>query len=71
MRKADYSLLAELVRAEIEHARRDAAVLGDNLASFRHAANARLATAQRIARQFVARHASVDGPTFLRACGIE
>lgn len=59
MRKADYTLLASIIREEVDAYREP-----EN-----EAQEMRLSTATDIARAF-ASHASVDKAAFLKACGI-
>lgn len=63
MRKADYSALAHIIRATLDHY--SAKPENDN----RHCTEATEAV-QHIAQQF-AQRASVDRAAFLKACGIE
>ena len=64
MRKADYSALAAIIRAEIEGAKSM-----HKIESMQFEAHARYNTAKRIALEFIPR-ASVNRVEFLKACGL-
>ena len=64
MRKADYTLLATIIRAEI-----DCAKAMHKAEALQFEAHARYNTAKRIALEFTPR-ASVNRAEFLKACGI-
>lgn len=66
MRKADYATLADIIRGE----RASAAQFLNGTDEMRHRAEARMASTERVARDFASR-ASVDRAAFLEACGIE
>ena len=64
MRKADYSALAAIIRAEVEGAK-----AMHKAEALQFEAHARYNTAKRIALEFIPR-ASVNRAEFLKACGI-
>ena len=64
MRKADYTLLAEIIRAEI-----DGAKAMHKIGVLQFESHARYNTAKRIALEFTPR-ASVNRAEFLKACGL-
>lgn len=66
MRKADYALLAQLIKVELQHAARYAQSTGLGAGYFEGYATA----LDCVARDFAA-GASVDKSAFLKACGIE
>ena len=64
MRKADYTLLAAIIRAEI-----DGAKAMHKTESMQFEAHVRYNTAKRVALEFIPR-SSVNRAEFLKACGI-